>query len=354
MSSTFSGPQCTISANETLPRLAEGVCTQMKIMSLKLQATIEIVPTSPFHFDSTFYKPAHFKTADTKWEPGIRWQAMRWSGETLGLLFQNAGTTSRPNVHANVYSTKKLSPLFLENLKSELIWRYNLHLDMKTFYEAVKDESALRDAIKRFRGMRPMHPGSLYEYLVIAIVLQNVTVKRSISMMQALFERYGTLLEFYGQQFWCFWDPKSLASADEQELRELKMGYRAKSLIRVSIPFAHGELDEMELRKKTLDEQEKALLSLYGIGPASVGYIMFDVFHHWDYLKHISPWEQKIYTKIFFHKDFEKELMPVDTMLQYFNKWGRLKNLAVHYLWEDLWWKRAHEHIPWLEKLIRT
>lgn len=327
---------------------------------------IEINPTSPFHFDSTFYKPAHFKTADTRWEPGKRWQTMRWSGETLGLLFQNAGTTSRPNVHVSVYSTKKLSPQFLEDLRSELIWRYNLNLDVKTFYESVKDEPALRDAIKRFRGMRPMHPGSLYEYLVIAIVLQNATVKRSISMMQALFERYGTLLEFDGQQFWCFWGPKELANADEQELRGLKMGYRAKSLIKVSIPFVQWKLDEFELRKRSQEDQEKFLLSLYGIGPASVGYIMFDVFHHLDYLKHISPWEQKIYSKAFFDKDYETDLVPIETMLKHFDKWGKWKNLAIHYLWEDLWWtrlqslsatadggqERLHEHIPWLEKLI--
>lgn len=321
---------------------------------LTIQSEFHLVPTSPFHFDSTFYKPAHFKTADTKWELGKRWQTMRWSGKTLGLLFQNTGTTSRPNVQVSVYSKKKLSPHFLEDLQSELIWRYNLHLDVKKFYEAVKDEPALRDAIKRFRGMRPMHPGSLYEYLIIAIVLQNATVKRSISMMQALFERYGTLLMFDDQSFWCFWEPKVLADADEQELRALKMGYRAKSLIKVSVPFTHGELDEMELREKTLDEQEKILLSLYGIGPASIGYIMFDVFHHWDYLKHISPWEQKIYSKAFFDKDYETDLVPVETMLKHFDKWGTWKNLVVHYLWEDLWWKRKNEHIPWLEKLVRV
>ena len=140
-----------------------------------------------------------------------------------------------------------------------------------------------------------------------------------------------------------------MAKADEHELRDLKVGYRAKSLIRVSVPFAKGEIDEFELRKKSKEEQEKALISLYGIGPASVGYIMFDAFHHWNYLRHISPWEQKIYSRIFFNK----ELVPVDKMLAYFERWGKWRGLAVNYLWEDIWWKRRNEHIPWLEALIR-
>jgi hypothetical protein len=27
--------------------------------------------------------------------------------------------------------------------------------------------------------------------------------------------------------------------------------------------------------------------------------------------------------------------------------------LAVHYFWEDLFWRRKHEPVDWLEKLIR-
>jgi len=56
---------------------------------------------------------------------------------------------------------------------------------------------------------------------------------------------------------------------------------------------------------------------------------------------------------IFFNKDHEKELVPVSKMLKRFRKWGKWKALAVHYVWEDIWWKRRNEHIEWLEKLIR-
>jgi len=121
----------------------------------------------------------------------------------------------------------------------------------------------------------------------------------------------------------------------------------------LSKQFASGGIDEIDLRTKSLQQQEEKLLSLYGVGPASVGYIMFDVFHRWGYLKHISPFEQKIYNKIFFGKDWEKELIPVSKMLDYFGKWGKWKALAVHYVWEEIWWKRKSEGVPWLEKLIR-
>lgn len=278
---------------------------------------------------------------------------MLWKGEKLGLIYEDASKKLKPKVSVEIFSAKPLTDGFLEDLKKEIIWRFNLDLDLAGFYKDIGKDPLLAPIIKKFSGLRPMHPGSLYEYLIIDIVLQNTVVRRSVSMLQALFEKYGTLFEYDKQKLWCYWNPKALAKASEQELRDLKVGYRAKSLIRVSGPFADGKIDELKLRKQSQEEQEKTLISLYGIGPASVGYIMFDALHHWDYLKSISPWEQKIYTHIFFDKDHEKELIPVVKMLKRFERWGKWKTLAVHYVWEDIWWKRRNEPLPWLEKLIR-
>jgi len=133
----------------------------------------------------------------------------------------------------------------------------------------------------------------------------------------------------------------------------LKVGYRAKSIKRVTGAFARRHIDEFELRQRSREEQRQALLDLYGIGPASVGYILFDVFHHLDELNHISPWEQKIYTQLFFDKDPD-DPVPIDELHAYFEAYyGGYRMLAVHYFWEDLFWKRKNAPVAWLEKLIR-
>ena len=101
------------------------------------------------------------------------------------------------------------------------------------------------------------------------------------------------------------------------------------------------------------EERRKALLDLYGIGPASVWYILFDVYHQWDELNHVSPWESKIYSKLFFDRD-PGDPLPADEILQTLDaRFGEWKMLAVHYIWEDLFWRREHEPVPWLEALIR-
>jgi len=338
-------------------------------MRLKKVNSVALTPTVPFAFDSTFHKPDHFTSGDNQWQPGIRWQTWFWQGKQLGLKFistaarrkppvsvladESPSLTKKPQLLVEIYYSTRLSKPFVKSLAEEIEYRFNLRLDLSDFYQSFKDDKVLGPVVRRWRGMRPGHPSSLYEYLIIGIVLQNATVRRSIQMFQALLEKYGRLLEYDGKKLWCFWEPGGLRRTTEEELRALKVGYRAKSIKRTDDYFAKGLIDEFELRQKDRGTQREELIKLYGVGPATVWYLLFDVFHHWDFFDHVSPWEQKIYSKLFFNQDPEKPVS-VKKILKHIDKYGEYKQLAVHYLWEDLWWKRKNKKIPWLEKLIRV
>jgi 3-methyladenine DNA glycosylase/8-oxoguanine DNA glycosylase len=327
--------------------------TMSKPLVLEAECVIKLVPKAPFNFDATMHKPDHFPSADNGWEPGIRWQTMLWRSQPLGLKLENQGTVDPPTISLSIWSRDELGQDFLDGLTDEINYRCNLQLDLTEFNRRFEDDPQLGPVIHQWRGMRPASYSSLDEYLIIAIVLQNATVRRSVNMMQALFENYGTLLSFDDKELYCFWEPEAIDRATEQELRQLKVGYRAKSIKRVTEAFVSKEIVEFELRNKSREEQREALLGLYGIGPASVGYILGDVFHHLDEFDHISPWEQKIYSKLFFDTDPD-EPVPVDTLLELFNeRFGGYRELAVHYFWEDLFWRRKHGEVEWLEKLIR-
>ena len=314
---------------------------------------IALAPKAPFHFDATMHKPDHFPTADNAWVPGVRWQTARWQGRALGLKFEDEGTMDQPLVRLSVWSEEALDQTTIDGLLDEVRYRYNLDLDLGVFYDRFRDDPQLGPIVETWRGMRPLTHCSLYEYLIVAIVLQNATVRRSVNMMQALFEAYGMLLAYDGKGLYCFWEPGDLDEMSEQDLRALKVGYRARSIKRVSEAFARRAVDEFVLRQAPKEARRKALLDLYGIGPASVGYILFDVFHQWDELNHISPWEQKIYSKLFFGRDPD-DPVSVDRLLQTLEeRFGEFRMLAVHYIWEDLFWKRKHAPVPWLEALIR-
>jgi 3-methyladenine DNA glycosylase/8-oxoguanine DNA glycosylase len=88
-------------------------------------------------------------------------------------------------------------------------------------------------------------------------------------MLEALFERYGALVRFEGIELCGFWRAATLAGATEEDLRALKVGYRARSLLHVSDALARGSVHEGALRKTT-GRAAPSTASLYGVGPASV------------------------------------------------------------------------------------
>ncbi len=323
-------------------------------MILNKYSKIEITPTTPFNFDATFFKPDHFTIDDHEYIPGIRWQTINWDEKQLGLKISNKGKPNDPKVILEIYSQDDLSIKFLDSLKKEIEYRFNLGLDLNDFYTLFKNDPHLVKPFKNLKGMRPGHPSSLYEYLIIGIILQNASVRRSAQMFRNLLETYGTQIEFDNKKLLCLWIPGRFKNVDEQELRDLKIGYRAKSIKRLDKEFFERSIKEEDIRKLDLQEQRKFLISLYGVGPATVWYILFDVFHQWDFFDHISPWEQKLYSQLFFNRGLD-DLASVDELFVFINQYDKYKQLAVHYMWEDLWWRRYKgEIIPWLEKEIRS
>jgi 3-methyladenine DNA glycosylase/8-oxoguanine DNA glycosylase len=65
----------------------------------------------------------------------------------------------------------------------------------------------------------------------------------------------------------------------------------------------------------------------------------------------LPPWDQKILSRLIYNK----ALVPAKKILKDAEKrWGKWKRLAIHYIWEDIFWQRKQgEKIPWLEKEIR-
>lgn len=319
-------------------------------MELKTKTSFTLYPRPPYNFDATVHKPSHFPSSDNEWEKGKYWITMLWQKKRLGLKLENKGTINKPKIRAVAYSDKKLSEKYKQSLISELEWRFNLKSDIFEFEKIVKKEKVFKDILKRWRGMKPVAANSLYETLVIYIVLQNATVRRTHQMLENLFKKFGKKVNFGGKTLSIFWNPKIIAKTSEEDLRKLKLGYRAKFLKRISEQFANDEIDEFKLRAMPKEETKRETLKLYGIGKASVEYLLFEDFYHYNALETIPPWEQKILSRILYNK----KLVPANKILKDAeNRWGKWKKLAIHYIWEDIFWKRKTQHIEWLEKEIR-
>lgn len=321
-----------------------------KIIKLNKKFSVTLKPISPYNFDATIHKPSHFPSSDNEWEKGKYWITIAWGGKYLGLKLEDRGTITKPKIKLTVYSKTALPEKYKKTLIPEIEWRFNLKQDISEFDKKLKKDRFLAPLLKKWRGMKPVAANSLYETLIIYIVLQNATVRRTHQMLENLFNKLGKKVKFDNKTLSTFWEPKVIAKTPEQVLRDLKLGYRAKFLKRISEQFSKKEIDEFKMRKMNRDEVKEEAIKLYGIGAASVEYLLFEDFYHCDHLATIPPWEQKIMSKLLFNK----KLVSTEKILDFFRKkYKGWEKLAFHYIWEDIFWKRKTQHIDWLEKEIR-
>lgn len=321
-----------------------------RTLKLDKRTSIEIKPKAPFNFDATLHKPSHFPSSDNEWTEGKYWITMVWKGKYLGLKLENKGTIDKPKIKLTVWSKEPLSKEYKNNLIPEIEWRFNFKSDISEFCRKFKKDKVIGPVLKKLRGMKPVAANSFYETLVIYIVLQNAVVRRSVHMLENLFNEFGKKVKFNNKILSTFWTSEAINKVSEQRLRDLKLGYRAKFLKKISSQFAEGEINELKMREMGKKELEKAALSLYGIGPASVEYLLFEDFYHYDALEVIPPWEQKILSRLLFNK----KMVPPKKILNFFKKkYQGWEKLAFHYVWENIFWKRKSQKIDWLEKEIR-
>ena len=314
----------------------------------------EITPTQPFHFDGTFFNPSHFPSTDQHWEPGHYWQTLRLGGHSYGLRLAASGGVRGDNsstIELTVYSQHKPPPAAINAIIAELVSRFDLaSTQVPAFVAAFENDQHLAPAMQRRPGLRPKSAYSLYEYLVITVMLQNTVVRRSVAMLQALFENYGQLLEFDGRTLSAFWSPDAITAASEDDLRALKIGYRAKTLKRQADQFMSGTVDERSLRLESdADLLVKTLDAIYGVGPQSAAYLLGEFFHRYDRLDYVPPWEAKIYARLLGMPDAAS-----DEIRDFFHRrYSPSPHLAAYYLWTDLFWRHRESPLEWLADLIR-
>lgn len=320
-------------------------------MKLTHQKTSTLYPKPPFNFDGTVNPFPHFPTPDFEWKKGICWQTMNFDNKFLGIRMENKGKTNKPKIKLTIYSRNKLTKHEIENILNELNWRYGFNENISGFCKKFKSDKFLGPVLKNWKGMRINCSNALYELLMIAIVLQNATIRRTVQMMNVLLEKFGTLLEFDNRKLYTYWSPKDLDNVSEEDLKKLKVGYRAKMIKKISESFSRREINEFKLRKIPLSEAKNELLKLYGVGPATAQILVGEYFRNYETFDLRGRlWEQKLLSKILFNKKLVSEKKILNELDKRYGKW---KYLACHYLFQDLFWKHIKKKINWLEKEIR-
>lgn len=319
----------------------------MENIKLTKECEIELKTEAPFNFPDTIFKPSHYQSEIIKYVDNTLYQTMRVDGNLYGITLSELNDI----MLAKIFSVTDIDSETKQKIKDELHIRYDLDGNISNFLNDYKDDSVLSGPIERRGGMHPSCSYSLYEFLMITVMLQNTTVRRSAAMTNSMLESFGNKVSFDGQDLFAVWKPEDIDKVSEEDLRNLRIGYRAKTIKRISEAFTEGNINEVELRKLPKEQAKKALLEIYGVGPQSVSYLLFEYLHFYDALDHLSPWESKLVSMLIFGDKSHPGEEIVEYLKQDYPGW---EALAVHYLIEDIFAQRKEKNIPWLEEEIRS
>lgn len=120
----------------------------------------------------------------------------------------------------------------------------------------------------KFKGLRLLRQEP-FECLICFICSQNNNIPRITQLVESIRSRYGKfVIESYGKKFYTFPTLDELSKATEDELRDMKFGYRANYIVESvkAIKEKGGESWLKGLRGKSSAEVQKELCQLKGIG----------------------------------------------------------------------------------------
>ncbi|MFB6221439.1 MAG: DNA-3-methyladenine glycosylase [Halolamina sp.] len=154
-----------------------------------------------------------------------------------------------------------------ESADGEALLTHLLRLDddLTAIYDATDDQQLVQRAVERYRGMRLVRDPP-FPCLVSFICSAQMRVARIHGMQRSLREAYGTPVSLGDRTLYSYPTPAALAARSEQDLRDLRLGYRAPYVQRTAEMVAEGEADPADARGKPYEEARNYLTQFVGVG----------------------------------------------------------------------------------------
>ena len=212
---------------------------------------------------------------------------------------------------------------------------FDFDRDLTPFYEMAKADPLLKGPIQEFSGLRLIGVPDLFEALCWGILGQQINLAFAYTLKRQFVEKFGDSIEWNGKNYWIFPSFEQIAKLTPEDLADIKMTFKkSEYIIGIAQLMVSGELSkEKLLRMGSLNEAEKSLVKIRGIGPWTANYVLMrclrytsafpidDVGLH-NAIKHLTGSDKK---------PVREELFNLSL------RWEKWQAYATFYLWRVLY-----------------
>ena len=175
--------------------------------------------------------------------------------------------------------------LYCTQEEYDTFWKeyFDLSVSYSDYIGQIDEQDDYLKSAAAFGGGIRILRQDTWEMIITFILSQQNNIPRIKGLIRALSERYGKKCETpEGRAYYAFPCAEELSRAAEEELRELKLGYRSKYICQTARMVAGGEINLDALKEMEYTEARTELMRLSGIGGKVADCICLFALHQMD------------------------------------------------------------------------
>lgn len=234
-------------------------------MSEKARFWIE--PERPYSLDLTVERLVRFPEAVDRFEDGAYRRLLPVGSGFVLVSVAQSGTPARARLRVELEGRAARSAGARRAAERLVLRSLGAGLAVRPFYRALRADTVLRGAIRRFRGLRVAGQPSVFETLVTAILAQQVNLVFAYSIRRELALSFGRRARVGGETFVAFPTARRIARESVESLRAFRLSNaKARAIHELAAVFARGEISDEKLEAMSDDDAIEQLVALRGVG----------------------------------------------------------------------------------------
>jgi DNA-3-methyladenine glycosylase II len=232
-------------------------------------------PRAPFRLDLTVWALRRRALNDVDGWDGSTYRRVLVLGDTpVEIAVIQDGGEEAPALHVSLDSAGKRMDARPE-VRAALERMLSLEVNLDPFYSLAAGDPVLASLVRRFRGLRPPRFASVFECLVNAVALQQLSLTAGLTLLNRLSLTYGACSSTPGRPVHAFPEPTELAIAEAGDIRALGFSLRkATTIVAIADAANEGRLDLESLATRDDAQVVETLTEIAGIGRWSAEYTL--------------------------------------------------------------------------------
>ena len=224
-----------------------------------------------------------------------------------------------------------------EDIKEFLIEYFDLNND----YSAIKSrlsnvDQNLKTSIEYGYGIRILKQ-NLFECIISYIISANNNIPRIKKIINNISKQFGEEVGFEENKYYLFPSIEQLSKGNLEDFKAAGAGFRDIRIYNTTQAIYSGSFSLDNLYEiEAIDELEKELLKLDGVGPKVANCIMLFALKRFDVFP-IDVWVRRVMNDLYIHAKDENKINNKEILKIARDKFGDLSGLAQQYLF---YWRR--------------